>query len=299
MKKVLYQLFILLFATHLQAHMWRLAPETEPLSLVHGCVNVVSGEFVQNTADVVAPGGLTHSRVYDSGNSNAASTLAYGFTWGVPGAIVFLASYDKHDKDDEGNFIDGGTSIIFMEEREGAGLIYHGRHNHKPPGEDGQEYTVRPSVLKGSYTNYSPWGIGGTSSLHNVTLLHRNYKKRERGGTFTVTLGCGTKRVYTSKGKEHVWTLAKELRPDGTRVFYDHNPEAALQKVWMTGPDETVPVVSYTVVRAEGRTYVEASNGQKADYFTHNNKSLVFTDDGPWKWKITRLTKVEGEHLHL
>ena len=55
--------------------------------------------------------------------------------------IRFFTTYNKRTKDYEGSLVDGGATIITMEEREGVSLVYQGRHNGKSAGLDGQEYT--------------------------------------------------------------------------------------------------------------------------------------------------------------
>ena len=275
--------FFLFCSTALYSQESRLALEAEALAIVHGCVNVVTGEFIQQATDLMidTPSPLFHSRIYDSGNSNLNSTLGDGFTWNIPRKVHFLKSYPKRGND-EGNFVDGGTTVISIEEREGVPLVYHGQHN----GIDGQQYRIRDSVLKHGYTNYSPWGISGVTSLHNITPLHQNYEKHNKGGQFSVTLGCGTKRIYSCKGAELRWLLSKEIRPNGNRVFYDYDEGATLRKVWLTGTDETTPIASYALTYEDRSINVEGSNGQKVQYITGE----VFGNQ-------RHLLSVEGEHL--
>ncbi len=85
-KKLTYQiLFSLLLTTALYGSTARLAPEAEPIALVHGCVNVVTGEFVQQRTDLVVegPSPISLSRTYDSGSTQTLSTLGHGFTWSI------------------------------------------------------------------------------------------------------------------------------------------------------------------------------------------------------------------------
>ncbi len=287
MKIFVFQIFLFLAITTAHAHDSRLAPEAEVLALVHGCVNVVTGEFVQQETDLFIDGpSLVHSRVYDSGNSNVHSALGAGFTWSIARQIRFLDEFKKRGKDDEGNKVDGGTTVISIEEREGVPLIYQGRHNGKPSGLDGQEYSVRSSTLSRGYTNYSPWGISGATSLHNVTPLHRNYKSGTEG-TFTVTLGCGTKRIYNCV-RARCWNLSQEIRPNGTKLFYDYDKDT-LRKVWLTDAEETTPIASYSVTPTNRAIIVEGNNGQTIQYTTDKNRTGY---EAFW-----RLVQVEADHL--
>ncbi len=265
----------------------RLEPEAAAVALVHGCVNVVTGEFVQHDTDLVidTPSSLFHSRAYNSGNSNVASALGHGFTWAIPRKIQLVQLYPKAGKDDEGNLIQAGTSTISVEEREGVPLIYQKDYD----GADGQEYAIRASVLSFGYTNYNPWGLSGATSLHNVVPLHQDAKEDHSGGMFTVTLGCGTKRIYNGKVGKRQWLLAEEVRPDGCRVFYDYDEEANLRKVWLTGAEESTPIASYVLNRDGNAIYVEGSNGQKVRYTTNTIKTNVANQK--------RLIRVEGAHL--
>ena len=188
----------------------------------------------------------------------------------IPRKIEFLKSYRKRGNDDEGKFVDGGTTVISIEEREGGvPLVYHGQHN----GTDRQEYHIRSSALQRGYTNYSPWGISGINCLHNVTPLHQNYEKHSKGGQFTVTLGCGTKRIYSCNGKSQ-WLLSKEIQPNGNKVFYDYDKEALLRKVWLTGTDETISIASYALTYEDQFIHVEGSNGQQVRYTTGEINTL-------------------------
>ena len=297
MKKQIVKLFFLIYVAVAQAHTSRLAPETEHLSLAYGCVHVISGEFVQQSTDLLVGPSLAHSRIYDSNHSNIQSSVAYGFAWNLPRGIRQLEYYERKGRDDEGNHVPKRTTIILMEEREGASLIYHGQYIKAHP-EEYRHYTVRPSVLKRGYTNYSPWGIDGTYSLHNLHLIHKGYQRRQNWGEFTVTLGCGTQRIYRCTGRDYyLWLLSKEIRPDGLRIFYDYDGYGVLHKAWMTGSDETTPLASYTLHYSDKTIVAEASNGQKVIYSKHPFKAKVDTDDGPWNWKVPRLSRADADHL--
>ena len=98
----------------------RLAPESESLALAHGCVNIVTGEFVQQEADLVIEGSspLVHSRIYDSGNSNVSFPIGYGFTRAFPQSIHWRYNDKK-----------SGRCYARMEEREGVQLEYCGSYS--------------------------------------------------------------------------------------------------------------------------------------------------------------------------
>ena len=143
---------------------------------------MLTGEFVQQETDLFihGPSALVHSRIYDSGMSNAASPIGYGFTRAIPREIRHERHYKEKSKDDEGNWVDGGTNVATVQEREGVPLVYYGHHNGRSDEEGGQDYGVRSSVFNRGYTNYSPGEISGRTNLHNVRLLHKGYKKHEK-----------------------------------------------------------------------------------------------------------------------
>ncbi len=151
-KKLTYQiLFSLLLTTSLHGNMTRLAPEAEPIALVHGCVNVVTGEFVQQRTDLVVegPSSISLSRTYDSGSTQTLSTLGHGFTWSI---ARDLRSTGKQ------------WTTCSLEEREGIQLTYQ-------KVSDKEHFEIDPRTFEVGYTNYSPGEISGATSLHNVTLM--------------------------------------------------------------------------------------------------------------------------------
>ena len=229
-KSFIYQLlFFLLVSIVAHSNTARLAPEAEPIALVHGCVNVVTGEFVQQDADLVVEGSspLIHSRIYDSGNSNAGSSIGYGFTRAIARSI----SWAKHDKQAK-------CCYAFMEEREGAQLHYCGRYQ-KGREDDPIHFRVSDFVIDKGYSNYSPYGISGTYSLHNVRLTHKNHQ-RFNGGSWEATLGCGTKRIYqVRRNNDYEFDLAEEIRPNGNRVIYKYDHEGRLSRVYVTDSKKT------------------------------------------------------------
>ena len=290
MKTLCYQiLFILLVTGAISAQESRLAPEAEPLALVQGCVNAVTGEFVQQETDLVlsGPAPLFLGRIYDSGLQAVESQLGCGFTWAIPRKLTFDYTVNQSWTDKNGYRIKRGTTFASLEQREGVSLVYQGARNDQ---RDGQEYHLFYSSLNYGYTNYSPNGVSGATSLHNVNLLHRDHGHGYGQGTWTVTLGCGTQRIYTRAGCKmpHCWTLAKEIRPDGNRVLYEYD-DKVLRKVSVTDAAETTTMAAYTLTYENRAVYATGTNGQTVQYLTDKVRDRY---ENQW-----RLVKVHGEHL--
>lgn len=240
MKSVLYSILaFLLCSLALHAKTVRLAPETESLALVHGCVSIVNGDFVEQKTDLFidAPSPIALTRIFDSGQSQVHSTLGEGFTWS------FARMLDLY----------GTWRVAGLEEREGLRLYYNCTET-----KNGLHYSIHPSAFRAGYTNYSPIEISGANSLHNVTLLCRNYQALNRrneeglywvevkGGEFVVTLGCGTQRLYKyieQGGGVRYWILDKELRPDGNRILYQYDVHCNINKATVTDSTENVSLI--------------------------------------------------------
>ncbi len=289
-KKLTYQiLFSLLLATALYGSTARLAPEAEPIALVHGCVNVVTGEFVQQRTDLVVegPSSISLSRTYDSGSTQTLSTLGHGFTWSI---ARDLRSTGKQ------------WTTCSLEEREGIQLTYQ-------KVSDKEHFEIDPRTFEVGYTNYSPGQISGFNNLHNVTLLPsgcktNNFLSKEEGtwswltgGEWTVTLGCGTKRIYSWQEHESNrwwWTLIKEIRPDGNKVLYEYDASRRLNKVVLTNSSESTQLVDYSLTYDGNTITATGSNKQQAQLSKGLFRFKLPRREGEY---FERLSSVDGEHL--
>lgn len=277
--KVYFVKFLLLFLLLCLQIEARLIPEAEPLALVQGCVNVVTGDFVLQQTDLCF-GGLCHARNYDSGSSEVNSTLGKGFTWAIARGITSQNN--------------GGSASL--EEREGVSLGYR----LKTANQSGLEYEVDPAVFKRGYTSYAPGCVSGAHSLHNVTLQLQNFQTRARklgeaskeyyktGGQWIVTLGCGTQRVYRESGLW--WKLHKEIRPDGNRVFFDFDDQANLRKVWLTDSSEATALVALSLDHQAETDVVIGSNGQTVRYEKKKWRSKDRYHAGRYDFRLAKVT---------
>jgi len=274
--------------SHCQADDYRLAPETEPLALVHGCVNVVTGEFVQQAADLVVdgPSAIVHNRIYDSGNANAASLIGFGFTRALPLTIQWLNN-DKR----------AGCCYAYLQEREGVFLHYCGRY-----GGNGGFYKVSDFIIDKGYTNYSTSGISGASNLHNVLLRHKNNGKDFVGGSWEVTLGCGTKRIYLRRsGTDYSFDLTEEILPNGNRLLYEYDRDRRPKRIFLTDYQKKTALTELTMRYEGDEVIAQGSNGQSLRYFLDkNNCTGTIRKNGittTWRNRTRRLTTVKGDHL--
>ncbi len=288
MKSLLYTIFgaLILLIVALHGEEMQLASEAEPLGLVHGCVNVITGGFVHQRTDLLVqgPSSISLSRVYDSCTGEYGSSLGYGHTWSIardlcsPGPLPNKA---------------------ILEEREGIFLNYL-----KTPNGD---YTIHPDAFKLGYTSYSPGEITGVNSLHNMTLTPQGCAtrilNRQNGriqvlweGEWAVTLGCGTKRIYSWVHHDTGvwWTLTKEIRPDGNRVLYAYDSSRKLRQVSLVDSSEAVTMLNYALEYNGDRITASGSNGQKVNYTKQDFRMKIPNKTG---WNVNRLACVEGDHL--
>jgi len=243
-----------------------LSAECEPLTCVHDCVNVQSGQFFQVNQDFVGNtiDPLCFNRFYDSGNYSM-STIGSGFGSQFPLHATTVHHGDKH-------------SYAMISEREGFMLPYRCRrpcYTHRIIVEE--TYQIDPRVFKKGYTNASK------SSKRQENLINRratlyNYFKNE----WMVKLGNGTERVYAKPTKldhrtrEHMgfptkvaYLLTEERKPNGNKIHYQYDivkGKPFLSKITTMNRTGNTILNSLTFNYSENGCQLKSSCGQCVDY---------------------------------
>jgi RHS repeat-associated protein len=254
MKRAL--LLLSLFATSLFAN--NLDPiitmENEPLAVIEGKVNVITGDLIQYEEDYVIEG-VEPIRIGRSFTNGGCADWII-----IPQA--FICSGLSAGKKD-------GYKIY---DRNGS-LIHYGKF--RPDFEvmiDGEKYSRwDPINLEWGYCNTSHGSISARTNLKNNYLLVR--KKNKEGMPFYVHSADGTIRKYSND------RLISERLPNGNQVIYEYadNPKKnipsshQLLSIRTTNPagDKTFARADFFYDDPKGKNkhfYIKGSDGQEIEY---------------------------------
>ena len=128
---------------------------SEPLTSVYDCVNVVTGDFFpsDNALQVNAVIPLCYNRFYDTGDGRENRPQGRGFGVELPLKINAIVPQRNAQGISE--------CLIYVEEQEGANVIYKGRM-----GSGFTQATASAASLnKHGYTNYATAGIPGSDCI--------------------------------------------------------------------------------------------------------------------------------------
>lgn len=180
--------------------------EGEPTSIVDGCINVISGDFVDLQQDFVMPGSLplTVDRSYCS-SDRSKGNLAFGWHLNLGGVIGWI----ENDK----NKILGWKGS-------------HGRELHFKKAKGGT-YELDERILKRGITNNSSGNISGKTNLKNF-FIKRNTPEKYN---YTLVTGDGTELAFKyDKKSGSYYDLTTEKRPNGMGIYYEYHPNTGFLK---------------------------------------------------------------------
>ena len=195
------------FALNLEHFTPSFSADCEPLAIVAGCVNVISGSFFQKEMDLQGTtlDPIHFVRTYDS-SCMAHSFLGLGFSSSFPLWASQMQKSARH-------------SYGVISERENAFLLY--RNKEKGPA---NVYYIDPRLFEKGYTNFS----------HMQNLI--NWKAIFRSNEWRLTLGDGTQRIYKGPIKldkafrskllfptKGAYLLKEEIKPNGNVLLFDYN----------------------------------------------------------------------------
>ena len=279
----------------------RLGADSEPLASVYNCVNVVTGDFFlsDNALQVNAVVPLRYNRSYDTGDGRENPPQGRGFGTELPLKIHGIVPYSVARE--------GWKCSIYIEEQEGASVIYKGRMGSGLT----QAIASSESLNKHGYTNYATAGIPGCDCIKKRTIdftgytHHRGprydqngelYRENEiTGGTCQLKLGCGGLRTYYNKpGHQHSWRLNEERLPNGHRIFYEYDQHGGLSRMRSTNPSGTLTFSTIDI--NNGR--ITSSDGQSLQYDVHTLK-CHYKYQNPSTLFVKSITSPDGVTCHL
>ncbi len=278
----------------------RLGANSEPLTSVYNCVNVVTGDFFlsDNALQVNAVVPLRYNRSYDTGDGRENPPQGRGFGTELPLKIHGIVPYKTVQNVSE--------CKISIEEQEGASVIYKGRMGSGFT----QAVAESTSLNKHGYTNYATAGIPGCDCIKKRTIDftgyvfngHRYdqngelYRANEiLGGTCQLKLGSGGLRTYYNKpGYQQSWRLNEERLPNGHRIFYEYDQHGDLSRMRATNPSGTLTFSTIDI--NNGR--ITSSDGQTLQYDMHILK-CHYKDQNPSTLFVKSITSPDGVTCHL
>ena len=172
----------------------------EPRTMIHQCVNVITGEYIDMSTDLIVPGAehLALSRFYSSQDQ---------YCWEPLKAWKF-----NHDKAVYKLFPTPKSDII-IRDAFGAMLPFQMKQSkHKKT-----VYQVHPEIFKKRVTNTSKH-ISGRHHLNNKTLTLNPHH-------VTAMDGAGNLYYYKSLASKQRATLTKVLKPNGNKIQYEYEDD--------------------------------------------------------------------------
>lgn len=194
--------------------------ETDPIALVEGAVNVLTGDYVLQTEELFVPGEepLSLKGTYLSGDGKGELG---GWTLTPHCNLLIWARKNKKEKEIVTTYLPNGTCLEFSEDGKG-------------------QYTLIPPI---GAANTARGPISSRSNLHNTAL------SPSKDLQFTLFAPDGTKRHYRRKyanSQLQFYTLDTEELPNGNRINYEYDTEYRPLSIATLGPDSSEPFASCT-----------------------------------------------------
>jgi RHS repeat-associated protein len=234
--------------------------ESRSSALMCGCVNAISGDYVESTIDMVVPGPepLIFERFYTSSSQQRCSLMT-GWRHGFESYInVEKARITHRDQ-----------ILAYYHRRSGSTLVFGDESSRIPQG---------PSVFMGFNKEKNPKGltnytgqISGKSNIKNDVI---RYDMLKSGRSMTVTTGASAELLFSSSGRRYYDTgslkyfLIQEKMPNGNRLQYKYdteklNPKRHSEALISVEATDTSQRTSYGSIQ-----WKERYDKQKEAYFT-------------------------------
>lgn len=192
-----------------------LASESEPMAIIAGSVNAVSGAFISVETDLVTPtiDPIRLTRSYDS-DGKVQGSIGFGYGFQYP---IFASDSNKSCH----------YSYALVASREGQNLLCRSSY-YSSGKEHSRKFKVDPRILRKSGS-----GLSGKSNLSNWkgTLRHKGERT-----AWDVRLGDGTQLVYKEAfsvrraqckrfnvPEGQCYLLKEQIKPNGNRLKFTYD----------------------------------------------------------------------------
>lgn len=221
----------------------------EPSTVVGGCVNALTGTFIDQETDIVlpGPGGLHFTRTY-AHTDHRFGSLKHSWNHN----LFSFADYDSEPY--------GGICVIGDSGAEMAyNTILTEKARYAPPG----KRRVFSSIFQEGVTNCGAGIIGGRYHLKNNYLVFKhNYRE------CTLTSSNGLKHYYMPahiKGKRRLYRTYTD-RTNGTKVIYKYHHKKL----------EEVSLLNAISKLTQSLKFEYASNGKQLVIHTHDGRAITY-----------------------
>lgn len=209
------------------------ALEGEPSSIVHGCVSVITGDYVESQADIVIPGvdPLVIQRSYVS-HPLTDRSMGHGWSLNHHGFLDLtytrLRDEDFRDRRDENGQKVFGTKATMTDETGASMIFWHERKasNRRAlrPDSKAMEYGV---------TNTARGVISARTNWDNTRIHYREK-------AYHAYTGSGTHYIFDKEendtAQEDVHRLLAIEKPNGNQIKYKYD-EDTLKKITLKNRD--------------------------------------------------------------
>jgi RHS repeat-associated protein len=221
--------------------------EIEPTTLIHGCVDAISGSYHRSEQflEIPAPIPFVYSERLNSGGESSS-----GFNW-----------KNNHPFSLNTCFVDNECEHIQLETPGGGSLTF----SWKGKRHQFTKYWLNPAAYKYGLTN-DCGEISAKNNLRNsfITFQRIGKQKNEKGLSW-VTASDGSEKFYNDSN-----ILLYEILPNGNRIEYVYkfeNNRHQLLEIIATDKTKTVQFGSFKIWdKGNGSKVVIASNGREVAF---------------------------------
>lgn len=186
--------------------------DVEPSCMIDGCINIISGEFIDHEVDLTLPGPepLTLERTLRNNNLHPKYSLQRIGWQESDDVAVRVNNSNEVSMDYSGEYQGGdGEYLYFVLRRKKGG-------NHALAH-------FEPSILRYGFTNTSRGVIGASTNVRNSFM---EWSKKSK--TCNVTKGDGTFMHFASRDKgsdKERYLLIDDIRPNYLKFFYNYGKD--------------------------------------------------------------------------
>jgi len=231
--------------------------------IVHGCVNVITGDYVDGDADIViqGPEPLIFERYYCSSLFRRTGFHAWKHSHQIS---VFKHKEDINDK----------TETIFTYSSEGGRSV-----NLREDSANKQTFfRFSRTFNKGGFTNCGNGTLGALTNLKNTKLSYDPKKH-----LYEINTIDGSKQSF-SKRDDKLYVIDKEVRRNGQLVTYKYNSSQKIEEIRFTNSTGKKVYGQLQFSYKQDCITLKGSDGQEVRYGLK-----------PWK-KMHRLISVDSDH---